>query len=57
MVKISETSYENDIYRVDGSFNEDSRNIIFFCQGGLKFGEGTVLGKISKNRETYCFAN
>ena len=30
MVKISDASYENEIHMVDSSFNEDSKNIIFW---------------------------
>ena len=41
MVKISNASYENEIHRVDGPFNEDSKNIIF-GQGGPNFGRGTA---------------
>ena len=41
MVKISNASYENEIHRVDSSFNEDSKNINF-GQGGPNFGGGTV---------------
>ena len=30
MVKIQNTSYENEIHRVDSPSNEDSKTIIFF---------------------------
>ena len=44
--KISNASYENEIHRVD---NEDSKNIIFFGQGGLISGEGPEnLGNCQK---------
>ena len=58
MVKISNTSYENKIHRVNSAFNEDSKNIIF-CQGALILGERRPenLGKMAKNRGTYCYAN
>ena len=48
MVKISNASYENEIHTVDSPFNEDSKNIIFFGQGGPNFGGGTV-GKFRGN--------
>ena len=41
MVKISNTSYENEIHIVNSPFNEDSKNIIF-GQGGPNFGGGTA---------------
>ena len=40
MVKILNTSYESEIHKVDSPSNEDSKNIIFFCQGALFSGEG-----------------
>ena len=59
MVKISDASYENEIHRVDSPFNENSKNIIFFGQGGPNSGEGRRenLGEMAKNRETYRYAN
>ena len=30
MVKISNASYENEIYMVDSPFNEDSKNVYFW---------------------------
>ena len=48
MVKISDASYENEIHRVDSLFNENSKNIIFFGQGGPNFGGGMV-GKFREN--------
>ena len=33
MVKNSDTSYQNEIHRVDSPSNKDSKNIIL-CQGG-----------------------
>ena len=58
MVKISNASYENEIHKVDSPFNKDSNNIIF-CQGSLNFGGGRPenLGRMARNRETYCYAN
>ena len=60
MVKISNASHENEIHRADSPFNKDSKNI-FFGQGGPNFGGETrtaeSLGKMAKNRETYCYAN
>ena len=59
MVKISSDSYENEIHRVDSSFNEESKNIIFFAKEFLIPGKGRPenLGKMAKNRETYCYTN
>ena len=42
MVKISNTSYENEIHRVESPFNEDFKNIHIFFQGGPNFGVGTA---------------
>ena len=59
MVKISNASYENEIHRVGGLFNEDSKNIIFLAREALISGQGGQenLGKMAKNREIYCYAN
>ena len=59
MVKISDASYENEIHMVDNPFNEDSKNIFFLAREALISGEGRPenLGKIARNRETYCYAN
>ena len=59
MVKISNTSYENEIHRVDSLSIEDSKNIIFLAREALISGEGRPenLGKMAKNREIYCYAN
>ena len=59
MVKISNASYENEIHRADSPFIEDSKNIIFFAREALISGKGRPenLGKMAKNRETYCYAN
>ena len=59
MVKISYASYENEIHMVDSPFNEDYKNIIFLARKALISGEGQLenLGKMAKNRETYCNAN
>ena len=48
MVKISDASYENEIHRVDRPFNESSKNIIFFGQGGPNFG-GRTARKFREN--------
>ena len=59
MVKISDAFYENEIHRVDSSFNEDSKNIIFLAREALISWEGRPknLGKMAKTRETYSYAN
>ena len=59
MVKISNTSNEKEIRRVDSPFNEDSKNIIILAREALISGEGWLenLGKMAINRETYCYAN
>ena len=46
MIKYPNTSYENEIHRVDSPFKEDSK--IYFFQGGPNFGGGTT-GKIKEN--------
>ena len=48
MVKISNASNENEIHRVHSPFNEDSKNISFFCQGGPNFG-GEMARKFREN--------
>ena len=59
MFKISNASYENEIHMADSPLNEDSKNIFFFAREILISGEGRPdnLGKMAKNRETYCYAN
>ena len=59
MVKISNASYENEIHRVDSPFNEDFKNIIFLAREVLISGEERPknLGKMAKNKETYCYEN
>ena len=50
MVKISNTSYENEIHSVDSPFNEDLKNMIFFAREALILGDSRPenLGKWSK---------
>ena len=59
MVKISNTSYENEIYRMDSPSNEASKNIIFLPGEVLMLGTGRPenLGKMAKDREIYCYSN
>ena len=59
MVKILNASHENEIHRVNSPFNEDSKNIILLAREALISGEGRLedLGKMAKNRESYCYAN
>ena len=59
MAKIANASYENQIHRADSPFKEDSKNIIFSAIEALISGKGRSenLGKMAKNRETYCYAN
>ena len=47
MVENSNTSYENEIHKVDDPSSEDSK-CIFFGQRGLNLGRGRI-GKFSKN--------
>ena len=47
MVKISNTSYENEIHTVDSPSNKDSKNLIFFLERP-NFGRGTA-GKFREN--------
>ena len=58
MVKISNVFYENEIHVADSPFNEKSKNIIFFGQGGPNFGGGTArkFKENGQNRETYNYA-
>ena len=53
MVKISNTSFENEIQRVDSPFNEDSK-IHFLVREALISGEGRPenLERMAKSRET-----
>ena len=59
MVKISNASYENEIHMVESPFKEDSKNVFFFARKALISREVRPenLGKMTKNRETYCYAN
>ena len=59
MVKISNAPNENEIHLVGSLFNKDSKNIIFFGQGGPNFGEGMArkLREMVKDRETYYYVN
>ena len=59
MVENSNTSYENEIHRVDSPTNEDSKNIISLASENLNSGEGLPenLGKMAKNREIYHYVN
>ena len=58
MIKFSSSFKLNEIHRVDSPFNEDSKNI-FFSREALISGEGRPenLGKMSNNRDIYCYAN
>ena len=57
MVKHSNTSYENEIHRIDSRSNEDFKNNFF--QGGPNFGGGMVgiFWENGRKREIYCYAN
>ena len=57
MIKISDASYESEIHMVDSSFNQDSKNITFLTWETLISGEGRPenLGKMAKNKKTYCY--
>ena len=56
MVENSNTSYENEIHRVESPSNEDSKGIIF-ARGVLISWKGRPanLGKIAKSREIYSY--
>ena len=58
MIEFSSSLKLNKIHTVDGSFNEDPKNIIFF-QGGPNVGGGTVgeFKGMGNNRDIYCYAN
>ena len=58
MVIISNASHENEIYRVDSPFNEESK-IYFFAREAQISGEGRPenLRIMAKNKETYCYVN
>ena len=57
MVKIPNASYENEIHRV--ALSTRIPKYIFLAREALNLGEGLPenLGKMAKNRETYCYAN
>ena len=59
MVQISNASYENEIHKIDSPFNEDSKNITFLAREVPMSGERRPenVGKMAKNRETFCYAN
>ena len=58
MVKISNASYENEIYRADNSSNEDSKDIISLAREAVISEEGRSenFGKMAKNKETHSYA-
>ena len=58
MVKISNTSNEKEIQRLDSHFHEDPNNKIFLAREALISGEGQpeILGKMAKSREICCYA-
>ena len=59
MVENSDTSYENEIHRVDSPSNRDSKNIIFLASEVLILGEERleIFGNMTKNKEIHCYAN
>ena len=59
MVKISNASYENEIHREDIALLTRIPKYNFLTREALISGEGRLenLGKMTKNRETYCYAN
>ena len=58
MIKFSTSLKLNEIHTVDSPFNEDPKNINFFCEA-LISGEGRPenLGKMGSSRDIYCYAN
>ena len=47
--------FENQIHRVNSPYNDDSKTIILLAN--FREGRTENLGKMAKNRETYCYAN
>ena len=59
MVKISDSSYENEIQVVDRTFNQNSKNNNFLAREALISGGGRA-GEFRENGQkqgTYCYAN
>ena len=56
MVKIPNASYDNEIHSVNSPSTKIPK--IFFSKEALISGEGRTenLGKMVKNKETYCYA-
>ena len=59
MIEFSSSLKLNEIHVVDSPFNEDSKNIIFFSKQALisEKRRSENLGKMSNNRDIYCYAN
>ena len=58
MTKFSSSFKLNEIHRVDSSFNEDPKNIIFSREVQiLGEGQNEHSGKMGNNRDIYCYAN
>ena len=58
MIEFSSSLKLTEIHVVDSPFNEDPKNI-FFSGMPLISGEGRSenLGKMTENRDIYCYAN
>ena len=59
MIEFSSSLKLNEIQVVDGPFNEDPKNIVFFFKEALILGEGQSenWGKMGNNRDIHCYAN
>ena len=58
MIKFSCSFKLNEIHRVHSPFNEDPKNIIFSKEALIsEEGWPENLGKMSNNRDIYCYAN
>ena len=58
MIKFSGSFKLNEIHTVDSPFNENPKNIIFSREDLISIeGRPENLGKMSNNRDIYCYAN
>ena len=58
MIEFSDSFKLNEIHVADSPFNEDPKNIIFSRKAlTSREGRSENLGKMSNNRDIYCYAN